>query len=477
MGERGGALGGAMVLTAGQGVSLVLRFLRNLIIARTLTQADFGVASTFAATVTSLELIANLSLAQLIVQNEKGESPDFQKTLHALQLCRGIFMAAVLAALAWPIAYAFDVPDARWAFFVLASVPLIRGFLHSDMSRFERRLRFGPRVISELIPHIVITLGAWPTALWFGDYSVMLWLLVADAIMAVGASHLLADRPYRLGLSKEHTATVIAFAWPLVVNGLLMFLIQQADRYIVGALYSVEELAGYALAATLVAAVHAIPLRIVNQLMLPVLARDQYDTNRFIANYRIVAGGLAVIAATLAAIVIASSPAVAPLFYGERYYHIWPYIVLLSTAQSLRLLRVAPSLACMAKGDTKVLLVANIVRTSGFVLALTMALTGQDLVWIAGAGILGEIPACCTAFLWARWRHALPLRVILVPSAILVIVVGTSMGAAWCMRGSHSAGISAVATGVAITGIGAFGSLSPAAREWMGEILKRIKNR
>ena len=52
--------------------------------------------------------------------------------------------------------------------------------------------------------------------------------------MTALVSHLVAERPYRLVLDREIMAESLRFGWPLLVNGVLLFVVFNGDRVIVG---------------------------------------------------------------------------------------------------------------------------------------------------------------------------------------------------------------------------------------------------
>lgn len=420
MAESSRTLGSAIWLTGGQGVTLVCRFVRNVIFARILSEADFGVAATFALTLTSLELVANLSIDRVIVQSKDGDDPEFQAVAHTVQIARGAFMAVMLAVIAFPIAYIFKVPETRWAFLALAIAPAIRCFQHFDINRFERSMRFGPRVMVEGGSQVLITIASAPLAFWLRDYTAMLWILLADAVIVVAGTHLFAERRYMIGFDRRVLRSIFHFAWPLLLNGLLMFFILQGDRYVVGGFYSVEALAGYALAVSLVMAVHGIPFRIVNQMMLPQLSSVQDDQEAFLYSYTRAAALLCAVTALFTVLVVGTTPVLVPLIYGERYEEAFRFAAWLSAAQAVRMIRVGPALACMARGDTKALLVANVVRAIGFAVVVAVAVMQMEVVWVARFAPVAELPALAVAIWWAATRQAVPLRAIFVPAVLTI---------------------------------------------------------
>jgi len=114
-------------------------------------------------------------------------------------------------------------------------VPLISGFTHFDKSRVQRDMKFGPSVWVDVSSNVLVMVAALPLALWLRDYSAMLWVLVLQSAAVTAASHCVAERHYGWAWDRRYARKILAFGWPLIVNGLLMFLIFEGDRFVIGA--------------------------------------------------------------------------------------------------------------------------------------------------------------------------------------------------------------------------------------------------
>ena len=308
---------GSFELTVGQVLTYGSSFVRLAILARILTKADFGVTAMFAMTVALLEMSSNMSLNMLIVQSKDGDDPSFQGTAHLLQATRGIIIGMLLFLLAWPVSHFFNIPETRWAFQCLAIVPLLKGFVHLDINRLERTMNFRPRIVVEVIPQILITIAAWPMAVWLKDYSALLWLLVARAVFTLIASHVIAERPYRWTWRRAYFRDVIRFAWPLLLNGVLLFLIGQGDRFLVGATLSMENLGLYAAASALAWAVGTMVHIVHGTVMLPILAARQNDQEEFRRYYHVSARVLMLVTTVMGTAFILGGAPLIVLVYGS----------------------------------------------------------------------------------------------------------------------------------------------------------------
>ena len=390
-GER--LLRGAWLQGFGGVASYVLSFLRNLILARLLTKADFGLAALFSNTLAMLEVASRMSFGQQVVQSPDGASRTFRDTAHAFQLCLALVGACLLTVFGLVGAPLVAHRDVSWAFLALALVPLAGGFANLDIYREQRRFKQGPAVLSELVPQLLTTLATWPLALWLGDFRVVLCILVGKPALGLLMTHVLAAEPYGLCWRRDYVREMAKFGWPLVLNGFLMFASMQADQFLVAGILSTQDLASYALAFSLASVPWYMFVQPAASLMLPVLSRVQDDPDRFRTHYRscVELAATGAVAFTLPLIVFGEQ--FVTLLYGRKYAGTGELVALLGAATAFRFLRFAPAVASTACADTRNQLNSNLVRAASLPLAALAAAFGGGLVAIAGAALAGEIAA------------------------------------------------------------------------------------
>lgn len=421
---------GATVLATGQVVGQGFSFVRNIIIARLISPDDFGIAATFVIAVSLLEMISDLAAHRLLVQAEDGNDERFQETAHLLMAVRGTVNAVFLFLLAWPFSRLFNIPEARWAFQCLAIVPLVMGFAHLDRKRLHRDLRFGRDMIVDVVDQIIPLIAAWPLAAWLGDYSAVLWLLIGKSVVSVAASHLVAHRRYRWACDKVYLRRMLTFGWPLLVNGLLMFGIFQGDRLVVGTAYTMTDLGFYSVAFMLTMVPTMMLGRIVSVLFLPLLSNVQSSPHQFQARYTLAVQALCPAAALLATLFILGGTFLVTEIYGQEYAPAGTVIGWVAAMQAVRLMRVTPALAAMAKGDTRTLMLSNIARSCALVFVVLAAIVDAELWWIAAAGLVGELLALGLVLARLTRLHNLPAGVCIRPACLTFAAILLGAGIA-----------------------------------------------
>ena len=94
-----------------------------------------------------------------------------------------------------------------------------------------------------------------------------------DVPIGTLTSHLVAERPYRLVFDRGIMARSLRFGWPLLLNGILMFLAFQGDKLIVGRVMGMEALAIFAMGVTLTLTPTLVLAKSVQNMFLPKLSQ------------------------------------------------------------------------------------------------------------------------------------------------------------------------------------------------------------
>ena len=212
------------MLSGGEAFGLAARFIRNIIVANIVTRADMGIGVTFAMVVTFLEMFSNFGFEAMIVQAKDGDDPKIQKMCHMLVALRGLIIAIIIFLGAPLITMWWEIEETTWAFRWLALIPLIRGFVHMDNFRLQREFNFIPFAACRSIPYIIVTLAAYPIAIWLNDYHVLLVLSISDVVLYVLVSHIMAKRKYAMGWDHEVLMRYLKFGWPLIGGAGLLWL-------------------------------------------------------------------------------------------------------------------------------------------------------------------------------------------------------------------------------------------------------------
>ena len=440
-----------LILFSSQIVNYGCSFARNLILARLLTKADFGIAATCSLAISLLEMSGKLGLGKQIVQSKFGEDPDFKATSQSFLLLSGLASSIILASIAWPFANAFGIPNAAPALAALAIIPLLIGLSNQSVAIQQRTYNFTPSALCESIPQILITAATWPMCLLLEDYRAMIALLITKAFLSLAMTHIVSKHPFRFGWDRLFALQMWSFGWPLILNSFVLFAAQQADKALVGSLLSLETLAGYSIAFTLANIPWSIYAATLSPIMLAQLSKAQGRQRSFIHKYKQFTQ-LSASAAILAICpMILLGEHIVTFVYGSRYTGTGSILSVFAIATSLRFLRLAPTAAATARADTINYLNTNLVRSISLPLAATALLSGLGPISAAACSIIGEIASVIYSSFRLHSKQEIPLRYTLLP---LVLVLGvcliTTVTSTWPLV-QESISIALLSTAVSTT--------------------------
>jgi len=388
---------GIVLLAGGQVATQSLALLRNIIIARILNPENIGIAATFAMTITFLEMISYMAVDLFLVQAKEGDDPYVQEVAQLFKLIRGFLIGITLYLFTPIVVVIFKTPEVEWAYKIIAVIPIIQGFMHLDWKREQRHLKYNGTLFVETIPQLVITLAAYPMVIWLNNYSAVVWLLLIQAITSVFISRFIAIRAYKISFSKKFIGRILLFSWPLLINGLLVFINMQGDRLLIGANYSMADLGVYSVSISLVLAVILVISKFNTAIFIPALANIQSDKAEFKRHYLLGVNLLAMIAGVVALPFIIWGGEIITLLFGQQYVEANTFVGWFGALIALRIFRMAPVAAALAQGKTKIPMIANFYRLLGVCAAALVAYYHLPIHWIIIAGTFGELMAFIAA--------------------------------------------------------------------------------
>jgi O-antigen/teichoic acid export membrane protein len=225
----------------------------------------------------------------------------------------------------------------------------------------------------------------------------------------------------------------------LMVNGILMFGIFEGDRLIIGSSeslfpsssYTLLDLGIYSATFSLTMAPTQFIANICSSLCLPLLSRTQKMAHEFQRQYVACCQGTCLAAAVVSILFITGGGRALIILYGSKYAAGGGIIKWLAAMWALRIIRVAPTLAAMALGDSKNTMIANSARTLALIGMAVAAATGARLVWIAISGFGGELLGLAVSVWRLSRKSGMSPSLCAKPSAVAAAGVVISSFTVW----------------------------------------------
>lgn len=408
----------ALLVVSGNAVGFALSLVRNLIVARLVSPENYGIASSFAVSMSIVEMLSYLGINQLMVVDKDGDDPRFQAAMQGFQAMRGVVSGLALYLLAGPYAAYLRIGEVTWAYQLLALIPVINGFQHYDPYRLRRHLNFTPLVLSTALPALVGVLVLWPLALYWHDYRIMLGSIFAQALAMVVISHLAAERPYRMAFDMPLIRHASQFGWPLLLNGMVLFGVFNGERLIVGREMGMEQFAYFSMAFTLTLTPTLVLASSCQSIFLPQLSNAKERPADFQRLSDVTMESSLMIGLIL---VLGTSLVGGPLVHllaGPKYVTILGFLVPLAVAQAVRVAKSGSAVIALAIGKSGNAMIGNSVRVASLPLSWWVAYSGGDILDIIWIAIVAEVLGFVLALYLAARRAGVTLRPIILPSVL-----------------------------------------------------------
>jgi O-antigen/teichoic acid export membrane protein len=406
-------------------------FLRNLVLARMLVPADFGLGSTFVTTYLLFLMISSFSTSQYIVQSDSGDDEHLQNSVHTVELLRGLLSALAIYFSAGLVASLFGVPDVKWAFQSLALIPLMLGLVHTDIFRFQRKMEFTPSIVTSVASDLVSLLAAYPAALYFGNYIACLVCLLLKIFGYLVLSHLQARRRFRLGFNPGYLKGLWFFGWPLLLNGGLIFLTLQGDRMIIGSgkqlfessVFSLADLGAFSIAFSFTWIPTLMVIKVISKVVLPYMAQVKANPKALSLRLLSFFPFVGIYSVGILVVFILGGGIIITVFCGEEYLVDKYLIIWLAAANSFRIFRALTGLSLLSIGDTKNYLNCNIIRSFAFLATLAVSASGLYLSWIGFAIFVAELMSLIFSLIVINKKHLVSVKGGLPYLALLPVII------------------------------------------------------
>lgn len=270
------AVRGTVWTLIGYGSSQGIRFASNLILTRLLVPDLFGLMALLNTFILGLHFFSDIGVRPSIIQNPRGEDPDFLNTAWTLQMIRGVGLWVCCWGMAWPIAAIYHKPGFVWWLIpILGFTTIIDGLTSTSLASLNRSLDVGKITRFEFVTQLISTL----IMLVWAYLSPTIWALIGSGLIAsilkMIGSHCLGYTN-RLAWDQDALKDLVHFGRWIFLSTAMTFLAGQADRLILGGLFSLELLGIYTIAFTL----SDLPLSVIQavggNVMLPVISQQSH---------------------------------------------------------------------------------------------------------------------------------------------------------------------------------------------------------
>lgn len=288
------------------------------VLARHVSQSDFGVAAAALAVLALAVVLADLGLGPAIVQR-KDLRPDHIRVAFTVVSLLGLLLWLLLIAIAPGVASLFEIPRLEPALRVIGAVLFVRGLTVGD-HLLQRELDFRRLAAVELAALVIgygtvsIILALFGAGVW-----AIVWGHLAQAILRTVLLWAVRPHPWLPSLARGPLGELVRFGAGLSVGQLAAVVATQADNFIVGRWLGSTALGLYGRAYQLMAMPAFLFGQVANQVLFPAMALVQDDKVRLRRAYETGVACVAVLTLPLSVVLAVSAREVILVILGADW--------------------------------------------------------------------------------------------------------------------------------------------------------------
>jgi lipopolysaccharide exporter len=419
---------GAMWTASG---TLVMR-LGNIavmaIVARTLSQEEFGVFAVAATVYAIVSSIAELGVASAVARADV-DADDIGPTTATISIISGCAFAAIMLALADPLASALGSAQGAAPIRVMAIAVFLVGVVAVPGVQLQREFAQDRLFVGNMVGFVVgngllLLLAKHGVGAMSFAWSRVIAQFTVGLVWVI-----LLEKHYRPGFRRHTAKFVLAFGLPLAGANLLNYILLNADYAFVGHLLGPVELGTYVLAFNVASWPVSVLSSVVNGIALPAFSRVKDDAKALETALKHGTTSLVLIAAPISALTAALATPLVRVLYGQKWLAASPVLAPLTLYGSISVLCLLFANVLSGFGDTRRLFYAQIPWLCALIPAMAF---GIELDGITGAA----------------WAHIVVICLVALPVYVIMLKRTTSTSLRPMVRAAAFPILAALAGGV-----------------------------
>jgi PST family polysaccharide transporter/lipopolysaccharide exporter len=393
---------GGGILAIGSFAENMLRFARNMILARILAPEAFGLMATVISSVSVLEALTQVGLRQSTIQNKNSSNDNFLNAVWWISSLRGVVIY-LMAFFASPyISAYFGRPDATDILRIGFLVFLFYGLISPRIHILEKELRFKKWVIMMQGAGIIGVIVAIALAFVLKNVWALLLGYLTEAALRTILSFILCPIKPTLKLDKFYTTEVLNFSRRMFGLPIIMMIYTQIDIFIIGKILSLKILGIYILVKHLAEMPIEFFSKIVHPVTLPVFSSMQEEKTKLNNTLTSVTRITGLFGIPLVAFFFLYGEPILNIVYGPVYSRLAIPFGILSISAMIVIISSLIVQMNFAIGQPNLHRTASLVRTIIFLILIYPATTFFGLTGTASAGLVAVTAMITIQLIYAR---------------------------------------------------------------------------
>lgn len=424
------ARSGTIWIVGAFGIGQIVRLATNIALAALLFEEAFALMALVTAVMVGLAMFSDVGLQQNVIQSPRGDDPDFLNTAWTIQVIRGLVLALLACAVAWPMAAFYSANDPmaqelRWLIPIVAISAIFDGLRSPAALSAARHLRVAELVRIEAgvtaLNTVLILVLAWQTR---SVYALAIGAAVSSAVHCWATYVFLPGGPVRAVLEGRAVRSIFSFGKWIFVSTMLFFLSAQIDRLTFASLYPLADVGVYSIAAGLALIVPGVVGKLQSAIVFPYYSRLLDEGEPLPTAFARATAPVMLASTYIVTLLMVCAESFFSFAYDHRYAEAGQILPILALAVWFSNLSSLYGTAFLAKGVPQWLAMASAVKVAAFG-ALFFVLSRFESGIVAGS-IIVLLAEIATAMVSRWFGYRLGLKAFRVEVQMLMTLVALS---------------------------------------------------
>jgi O-antigen/teichoic acid export membrane protein len=382
-------------------VTRIVAFAKTAILARLLLPAQFGLFGIASLMLELLEVLTETGVNIVLVQ-EKKDVDSYINTTWIVSIIRGILIALFIVLATPFISIFFKSPDSAPLLYLMAGVPLIRGFINPSEVKFQKNLEFNKEFWFRFAVFGLDTL----TAVWLAyvthSPAALIWGLIVGAVSEVVLSFVFTRPRPKLIFERKKLGYIFSKGKWMTGAGIFNYLFQHGDDVIVGRLLGQAPLGLYQVAYR----ISILPITEVSdtigKVTFPVYVGISKDIGRLKKAYLKMLLGISLLVIPFGILLYLFAKQATLIVLGEKWIEVVPVLKILAIFGSLKAVINSCYPLLLGLGRQKQVMLITLAGILGLGISVVPLTLKYGLVGTAISTIIGLVVSAPFAVLFTR---------------------------------------------------------------------------
>jgi lipopolysaccharide exporter len=271
---------GSAWLGMGSGVENVLRFARNMILARVLLPDAFGTMAILLAVSSLFDSLTQVGIPTAIIQHPEGDKDTFLNGAWWFSVVRGIFLVLIAFFIAPFIADFYKDPELVPMMRIVFLTLFFSSALSAKAHVAYKRMHFKQWIFIDQLGGIIGIVSAIVLSFIYHNVWALVSGFVIESIAKTVLSFIICPFLPRFKFDKYHMRDLMKFTRGMLGLPIFTFIFWNIDVFVIGKLYTAEQLGFYSMALNLAKTPYTLLSKFVFPLLMPAFSEMKDNMER-----------------------------------------------------------------------------------------------------------------------------------------------------------------------------------------------------